>query len=289
MRIVDLDDTLREDYLTCLEPWSDEAMEGRARKAAWLDKMQSRGLVVKLAVDDDGRAIGMIHAVPVEETPHQGEGLYFVLCIWVHGHPQGVGNQGHGVGTALLEALEAAVRARGAEGIAAWGLALPVWMRARWFRRRGYRRRPARALGALVEAVRRPRPPAAVRPPRSPARCHRRAGRAGGHQPHQRVVQRHQRGVRAGLPGLPPASTSTTSHSPAGSAQNTRTGTARWGRIWTGTAPASASGASRALCPRPTLHRTSSATGFRSGGSLPATAGSRSRRRTAHRVRSRTT
>jgi hypothetical protein len=72
-----------------------------------------------------------------------------VLCIWVHGHPQGVGNhQGHGVGTALLEALEAAVRARGAEGIAAWGLALPVWMRARWFRRRGYR--PADRLGLSV-------------------------------------------------------------------------------------------------------------------------------------------
>lgn len=54
------------------------------------------------------------------------------------------------MGTALLEAAEADARARGKKGMAAWGLALPFWMRASWFRRHGYRRADRRGLAALV-------------------------------------------------------------------------------------------------------------------------------------------
>jgi hypothetical protein len=34
--------------------------------------------------------------------------------------------------------------------MAAWGLALPVWMRASWFRRHGYRRADRRGLAVLL-------------------------------------------------------------------------------------------------------------------------------------------
>lgn len=54
------------------------------------------------------------------------------------------------MGAALLEAAEADARARGVKGMAAWGLALPVWMRASWFRRHGYRRADRRGLASLV-------------------------------------------------------------------------------------------------------------------------------------------
>ncbi len=53
--------------------------------------------------------------------------LYFILCIWVHGHKQGPGNlQKRGMGKALLQAAEDDARDLGAKGIAAWGLWLPI-------------------------------------------------------------------------------------------------------------------------------------------------------------------
>jgi hypothetical protein len=54
------------------------------------------------------------------------------------------------MGSALLAAAEADARARGVKGLAAWGLALPFWMRASWFRRHGYRRADRRGIAALV-------------------------------------------------------------------------------------------------------------------------------------------
>lgn len=141
MEVVDLrpeQPDLEEAFLTCLEPWNPDAVEGRAAKAAWYAAMKDRGLFVKLALED-GVPVGFVQCVPIEESPMLGSGLYAILCIWVHGHPRGVGNhQGHGLGTALLVAAEREAQHRGALGMAAWGLALPVWMRASWFRRHGY-------------------------------------------------------------------------------------------------------------------------------------------------------
>jgi len=63
-----------------------------------------------------------------------------ILCIWVHGYKQGVGNhQKKGMGKALLAAAEEDIRQRGAKGVAAWGIGLPVWMKASWFKKQGYK------------------------------------------------------------------------------------------------------------------------------------------------------
>jgi len=72
-------------------------------------------------------------------------------CIWVHGHKQGRGNfQGHGMGSALLDAAEADARALGAKGLAAWGLWLPFWMKASWFKRHGYRKADRQGIAVLL-------------------------------------------------------------------------------------------------------------------------------------------
>jgi len=152
IRIVDLAPEHEALYFVCLEDWAGADMAGAGdHKARWFRRMSGLGLRVKLALDADGRVGGMIQYLPIERSPAVGRGLEFILCVWVHGHAQGRGDfQGRGMGTALLEAAEADARARGVQGLAAWGLALPVWMRASWYRRHGYRRADRRGLASLV-------------------------------------------------------------------------------------------------------------------------------------------
>jgi GNAT superfamily N-acetyltransferase len=151
VEIVDLSDEHRDLFAVCLEDWSEEAREAGPRRACWVDRFLDRGLRAKLAVDEDGRIGGMIQYLPIEESPAEGEGLYFILCIWVHGHPRGRGDfQGRGMGRALLRAAETDARELGASGMAAWGVALPFWMKASWFRKHGYRKADRQGVARLV-------------------------------------------------------------------------------------------------------------------------------------------
>ena len=141
VRVVDLPDRHIEAYLLCLEDPSSETDEAADHKARWYEKARDHGLRVKLALDDEDQPLGMIQYLPIERSPAEGEDLYMILCIWVHGYKSGVGDaQGRGLGTALLTAAEEDAQALGAKGMAAWGLHLPVWMKASWFKKHGYRR-----------------------------------------------------------------------------------------------------------------------------------------------------
>jgi len=151
MRIVDVDEATKPLFCQCLEDWNDDAREAGDRRCRWYDRFSPRGLRAKLALDDAGTPGGMIQYLPIEESTVDGEGLYFIPCVWVHGHRQGRGNfQGRGMGRALLAAAEEDARARGAKGMAAWGLWLPFWMRASWFRRHGYQTADRIGIASLV-------------------------------------------------------------------------------------------------------------------------------------------
>lgn len=151
MKIIDLEPQYHNTYFACLEDWSDDMKEAGDHKACWYHKYKEKGLRVKLALDDNGVVAGMIQYLPIEESTVEGQGLYFVLCIWVHGHKQGIGNyQGQGMGTALLEAAEEDAKNLGAKGMAAWGLVLPVWMKASWFKKHGYKKADRDFIQLLV-------------------------------------------------------------------------------------------------------------------------------------------
>jgi len=93
----------------------------------------------------------MIQYAPIEHTFVKGEDVYFIYCIWVHGHKKGRGNfQKKGMGKALLQAAEADAKDKGAKGIAAWGLSLPIWMKASWFRKQGYTRVDKQGIQVLL-------------------------------------------------------------------------------------------------------------------------------------------
>lgn len=151
VKIIDLTEAHEQLYFCCLEDWSDEIKEGGSHKEAWFAKMKKKGLSVKLAVDDAGEIGGMIQYLPIEQSFVDGSDLYFINCIWVHGHKQGRGNfQKKGMGKALLQAAEQDAAAKGARGMAAWGISLPFWMKASWFKKRGYKKVDKKGMMVLL-------------------------------------------------------------------------------------------------------------------------------------------
>jgi N-acetylglutamate synthase-like GNAT family acetyltransferase len=150
MKILDLTPENEKLYTLCLEDWSEEVAEAGNHKACWLERNRAHARV-KLAADDAGNIGGMIQYLPIEKSGVQGKDLFFILCIWVHGHKQGRGNfQKKGMGSALLKAAEDDAKQRGAKGIAAWGVSLPFWMKASWFKKHGYERVDKEGVAVLL-------------------------------------------------------------------------------------------------------------------------------------------
>ena len=141
IKVIDLTPENEDLYFVCLEDWSDEMKEAGNHKKEWYHKMKTRGLRVKLALDEKGTVGGMIQYVPIEYSIAAGTDLYFINCIWVHGYKHGRGDfRKKGMGKALLRAAEEDVKRMGKKGIVAWGLPIPIFMRASWFRKHGFKK-----------------------------------------------------------------------------------------------------------------------------------------------------
>ena len=141
VRVVDLPERHLGSYLVCLEDWSSEMDEAGDLKARWYEKARDRGLRVKLALDDEDRPLGMVQYVPIELSPAQGEDLYHDP-VHLGARPRARGRRCAGSGGSAPRSLAAAeedARGFGAKGMAAWGLRLPVWMKASWYKKHGYR------------------------------------------------------------------------------------------------------------------------------------------------------
>ncbi len=150
MQVIDLSPAYAHKYFLCLEDWSDEMKEAGNHKQLWYQKMITRGLRVKIAVEKDA-VYGMIQYIPIEHSSAAGSDAYFINCIWVHGHKMGVGNhQNKGIGTALLKAAEDDARSRNSNGIAAWGISLPFWMKAAWFKKHGFNKVDKDGMAVLM-------------------------------------------------------------------------------------------------------------------------------------------
>jgi hypothetical protein len=81
----------------------------------------------------------------------EGKDLYFINCIWVHGHKQGIGNfQKRGIGKALLQAAEEDVQSMNKKAMAAWGISMPFWMKASWYKKQGYKKVDKNGMAVLL-------------------------------------------------------------------------------------------------------------------------------------------
>ena len=150
MEIVDLTERYHHIYFHCLEDWSEDIKEAGNHKEIWFNEMKDKGLRVKLAIEDD-KVCGMIQYVPVEHSELGGKDLYFIKCIWVHGHKQGIGNQQRkGMGSALLAAAEEDISSMNQKGVAAWGISLPFWIKASWFKKYGYKKIDKNGMAVLM-------------------------------------------------------------------------------------------------------------------------------------------
>lgn len=139
MKVIDLLPEHEPLYFVCLEDWSDEMKEAGTHKKTWYEAYKTRGLRVKLSVDNNGVVGGMIQYLPVELSPAQGTDMNFVHCIWVHGHKKGRGDfRKQGMGKALIEAAENDTKAQGKNALVVWGISMPFFMKASWFKKRGY-------------------------------------------------------------------------------------------------------------------------------------------------------
>ncbi|MFH0756846.1 MAG: GNAT family N-acetyltransferase [Bacteroidota bacterium] len=115
----------------------------------------------------------MIQYAPIEHSWVEGEDLYFVYCIWVHGHKKGRGDlRKKGVGKALLRAAEEDVKRLQSNGLVVWGLLLPFFMRAGWFRKQGYRKVDRNGISVLLWKTfsEEARPPRWIRAKKKPER-----------------------------------------------------------------------------------------------------------------------
>ena len=64
---------------------------------------------------------------------------------------KGIGNyQKKGIGKALLQEAENDIKSMGRKGAAAWGIALPFWMKASWFRKQGYKKVDKNGMAVLL-------------------------------------------------------------------------------------------------------------------------------------------
>ena len=92
MKVIELENKHMDLYFNCLEDWSEEMKESGNHKKLWYEKMKKKGFRIKLSVDDNNTVGGMIQYGPIEDSFVIGKDLYFIYCIWVHGHKKGRGN-----------------------------------------------------------------------------------------------------------------------------------------------------------------------------------------------------
>jgi GNAT superfamily N-acetyltransferase len=151
MRLVDVDTDTEATFLRCLHDERPDDPRVAEMRRRHFEAQRRLGLRAKVLVLDTGDVAALCQYMPIEHTHVEGENLYVILCMWVHGYDHHIGNrQGNGYGRYMLEAIEEDVRAAGSGGVVAWGMDFPYWNPVSFYEHMGYSRVDKEGMAVLV-------------------------------------------------------------------------------------------------------------------------------------------
>lgn len=137
MQVVDFSDKYIDYVAKCTH---DDNPASDPVRVEWIRKALAKGAVIKVALDDSGKPVGFIHAIPIEWAWYvKGMELYFIPCICVHYLDVYEKKTGKGRGRAMLDALEDDLRTK-TKGIAVTAFDNDFWfMPYTFFKKMGFK------------------------------------------------------------------------------------------------------------------------------------------------------
>jgi N-acetylglutamate synthase-like GNAT family acetyltransferase len=107
------------------------------------ERAKADGMVIKVAINDDGTALGFIHCVPIESPLSQviGSDLMVIPCLTINYQLVFNGVHGSGVGRSLVQSCEDEAKLNGLGGLAVYAYSGDFWyMPSAFFQKLGFRR-----------------------------------------------------------------------------------------------------------------------------------------------------
>lgn len=129
---------------THIDEETSERVKASKMRLAWLkERANEKAVVIKVAINDDGKALGFIHCVPIESPLSQmiGSELMVIPCLTIN--YQLVFNRVHGtgVGRVLVQSCEDEAKQNGLKGLAVYAYSGDFWyMPSAFFQKLGFRR-----------------------------------------------------------------------------------------------------------------------------------------------------
>jgi len=141
MKVIEIDSKTEGTFFHCLHDELPDDPHVIAIRRSWYNKLKPKGLRGKVLIAENGDVAGLCQYLPVEYSPFEGKDLMAILCMWVHGHEQHIGNQqGKGYGRFMLEHIEEDARSSGMKGVVVWGKDFPYWNPVSFYEHMGYSR-----------------------------------------------------------------------------------------------------------------------------------------------------
>ena len=113
-------------------------------RLAWLkERVKVGGMVIKVAINDDGKALGFIHCVPIDSPLSQmiGSELMVIPCLTINYSLIYSRVHGTGVGRLLVQSCEDEAKQNGLKGLAVYAYSGDFWyMPSAFFQKLGFRR-----------------------------------------------------------------------------------------------------------------------------------------------------
>lgn len=138
MRIIDYSKEYVGYVTSCTHSLTNELDEACRLRADWIDEKLKKGLLLKIAVDDD-TPVGFIHCAPIQEVwGIEGEDIMVIPCLTLDYQNVYERKTGSGYGRALVEAVENQIM-HTIKGIAVPCIDSDFWfMPCKFFERLGY-------------------------------------------------------------------------------------------------------------------------------------------------------